>query len=211
MPAMAASSQDRNGSRIASAPGARPLRIHRAGAADRLEVEDFIRRVYRERYGADVNQFAPVLVSLADETGEVVAAAGYRPGDRGPLFLEQYLAAPIETYLVQGPSVIPERSRLVEVGHLAAIRAGAGRRLILLLGPHLAALGFQWVIGTLTLELRQLFLRLGVVPLSLAEADPACLGADIARWGSYYDHRPVVLAGRIDLALQAFARRRVQA
>ena len=140
----------------------------------------------------------------------MIAAAGYRAGDRGPLFLERYLAAPIETYLVQGPSALPERSRLVEVGHLAATRAGAGRRLILLLGPHLAALGFQWVIGTLTQELRQLFLRLGIVPLSLAEADPALLGAEISRWGSYYDHRPVVLAGRIDVALHAFARLRVR-
>ena len=137
-----------------------------------------------------------MLVSLADHNGEVIAAAGYRPGDWGPLFLEQYLSAPIETYLVQGPTTLPERNRLVEVGHLAATRTGAGRRLILLLGPHLAALGFQWVIGTLTQELRQLFLRLGVVPLSLAEADPALLGAEISRWGSYYDHCPVVLAGR---------------
>jgi len=184
------------------------LRTHGPGAPDRAEVEAFIRAVYRERYGADVNQFAPMLVSVADDKGEVIAAAGYRPGDRGPLFLEQYLSAPIETYLVQGPTALPERNRLVEVGHLAAMRAGAGRRLVLLLGPHLAALGFQWAIGTLTQELRQLFLRLGVVPLSLAEADPALLGAEIARWGSYYDHRPVVLAGRIDVALQAFSRRR---
>jgi hypothetical protein len=183
------------------------LRRHGPDSIDRAEVEAFIHAVYRERYDADVSQFAPVLVSLVDDRGEIVAAAGYRPGDRGPLFLERYLSAPIETYLVAGPTVLPERSRLVEVGHLAATRAGAGRRLILLLGPHLARLGFHWVIGTLTQELRQLFLRLGVVPLSLAEADPAVLGDDIARWGSYYDHRPVVLAGRIDLALQAFSRR----
>ena len=183
------------------------LRTHGPDAPDRADVEAFIHAVYRERYGADVNRFAPVLVSIADDDGEIIAAAGYRSGDDGPLFLERYLAAPIETYLVEGPSVLPERSRLVEVGHLAATRTGAGRRLILLLGPHLAGLGFQWVIGTLTQELRQLFFRLGVVPLSLAEADPAVLGAEIARWGSYYDHRPVVLAGRIDLALQAFARR----
>ena len=64
------------------------------------------------------------------------------------------------------------------------------------------------MIGTLTQELRQLFLRLGIVPLPLAEADPARLGAEISRWGSYYDHRPVVLAGRIDLALAALSRRR---
>ena len=208
MLAMASSSRDRNPLLPARVAAEASLRTHGPGAPDRADVEAFIRAVYRERYGADVNQFAPVLVSLADEHGDVIAAAGYRAGDRGPLFLERYLAAPIETYLVEGPSVLPERSRLVEVGHLAATRAGAGRRLILLLGPHLAALGFQWVIGTLTQELRQLFLRLGVVPHSLAEADPALLGAEISRWGSYYDHRPVVLAGRIDVALQAFSRLR---
>jgi hypothetical protein len=208
MLAMASSSRDRNPLLPARVAAEASLRTHGPGAPDRADVEAFIRAVYRERYGADVNQFAPMLVSLADDQGEVIAAAGYRPGDRGPLFLEQYLSAPIETYLVQGPTALPERNRLVEVGHLAATRAGAGRRLILLLGPHLAAVGFQWVIGTLTQELRQLFLRLGIVPLSLAEADPAVLGTEIARWGSYYDHRPVVLAGRIDVALQAFSRRR---
>jgi hypothetical protein len=206
--AMASPSQDRR-TPFAGRSATAPLRTHGPGAPDRIGVEKFIREVYRERFGAEVNLFAPVLVSLADENGVVIAAAGYRPGNWGPLFLEQYLAAPIETYLVQGPSALPERRRLVEVGHLAATRAGAGRHLILLLGPHLAAQGFQWVIGTLTQELRQLFLRLGIVPLPLAEADPELLGDEIARWGSYYDHRPVVLAGRIDVALQTFSRRRL--
>jgi hypothetical protein len=102
----------------------------------------------------------------------------------------------------------PQRSAIVEVGHLAASKAGEGRRLILLLGPHLAAEGFQWVVSTLTEELRNLFVRLGIVPLALGVADPAVLGAQAADWGSYYDHRPLVLAGRIDLALQGLARRR---
>ena len=124
MLAMESSARDREPSLAARAAAASRLRTHGPGAADRAEVEAFIRAVYRERYGADVNQFAPVLVSLADEHGDVIAAAGYRAGDRGPLFLERYLAAPIETYLVEGPSVLPERSRLVEVGHLAATRAG---------------------------------------------------------------------------------------
>ena len=209
MLAMTSSSPNRTSALLRSAAAEGRLRAHGPGAADRAEVEAFIHAVYRERYRADVGQFAPFLVSLADPGGEVIAAAGYRPADRGPLFLERYLSAPIETYLVEGPSTLPERSRLVEVGHLAATRTGAGRRLILLLGSHLAALGFQWVIGTLTHELRQLFLRLGIVPLPLAEADPACLGAEISRWGSYYDHRPVVVAGRIDAALDAFSQRRV--
>jgi len=187
---------------------ARPcLRVHVPGDAGRTEVERLIAAVYRERHGADVRHFAHTLVSLRDEAGKLVAAAGYRAADQAPLFLERYLGVPVETRLAAAVGVAPARSCIVEVGHLAASRAGEGRRLVLLLGPHLAARGYQWVVSTLTEELRHLFLRLGIAPLALGVADPTVLGAEAAHWGSYYDHRPVVLAGQIDLALKALARR----
>lgn len=189
-------------------PAARPcLRVHVSGDAGRAEVEHFIASVYRERHGADVRHFAHTLVSLCDETGALVAAAGYRGADQAPLYLERYLGVPVETRLADAARVVPARSGIVEVGHLAASRAGEGRRLVLLLGPHLAARGYQWVVSTLTEELRHLFMRLGIAPLALGVADPAALGAEAVHWGSYYDHRPVVLAGQIDLALKALARR----
>ena len=184
------------------------LRVHEPGDPGRAAVEDFIRGVYRERYGADVRQFARSLVSLRDGDDELVAAAGYRAANQSPLFLERYLGMPVEARLAGQSPVAPARSRIVEVGHLAAGRAGEGRRLVLLLGPHLASQGFQWVVSTLTEELRHLFLRLGIVPMPLGVADPAMLGEEAARWGSYYDHRPMVLAGRIDHALKSLARRR---
>ena len=183
------------------------LRVHGPGDAGRAEVEGVIHGVFQQRFGADVRQFAPTLVSLRDADGELVAAAGYRSGDQGPLFLERYLDAPAETLLAATGSPAPARRAIAEVGHLAAARAGEGRRLILLLGPHLAAAGYRWVVSTLTEELRHLFLRLGIAPLSLGAADPALLGEDAARWGRYYDHHPVVLAGQIDVALKALARR----
>ncbi len=196
-------------SREHATPAAAPrLRMHRPGDAGRAAVEEFIRGVYRERYGADVRQFAPVLVSLHDEAGELVAAAGYRAADAGPLFLERYLHAPVDALLADERDARPARGRIVEVGHRAAGRAGEGRRLILLLGPHLAAQGFQWVVSTLTEELRMLFVRLGIAPLALGVADPSVLGDEAACWGSYYDHRPVVLAGPIEAALQMLARRK---
>jgi hypothetical protein len=102
---------------------------------------------------------------------------------------------------------VPRRAAIVEVGHLAAMRAGEGRRLIVQLGPHLAAQGFQWVVSTLTEELRQLFVRIGVVPLALGRADPAVLGADAQAWGRYYEHRPVVLAGYLPQALRRLQQR----
>jgi hypothetical protein len=59
------------------APAPPRLCIHPPGDARRREVEAFIRRIYAERYGADVSGFAPMLVSLQDDDG-IVAAAGYR-------------------------------------------------------------------------------------------------------------------------------------
>lgn len=186
------------------------LAVHRVGDPGRAEVEAFIAAIYARRYGAALLLFAPVLVSLCDAEHGLVAAAGYRAAS-APLFLERYLEAPVETLLARqaAAGMVPARADIVEVGHLAAARSGEGRRLIMLLGPHLAEQGFEWVVSTLTTELRHLFLRIGVTPLALGLADPAVLGVEEARaWGSYYEHRPVVLAGHLPQALQQLARRR---
>jgi hypothetical protein len=183
------------------------LRVYGPSDAGRRALEDFIRTVYREHYGADVRQFAPTLVGLHAEDASLVAAAGYRAADLGPLFLERYLAAPVQQMLGMADAAAATRVRIVEVGHLAALRPGAGRRLFAPLALHLVAQGFDWVVGTLTEELRTLFARLGIEPTTLGVADPAQLGADAAAWGSYYDHRPMVLAGRVGPALHRLAAR----
>ena len=179
---------------------------HGAGDATRAPVEAFIRSVYARRFGADPMHFAPTLVSLRNEDG-VLAAAGYRGADTGRLFLEAYLQAPIERVLAAHHGAAPVRARIVEVGHLAAARAGEGLRLMRLLGPHLAALGFHWVVCTLTQELRHLFTRLGVAPLVLGHADPSALGEHARHWGRYYEHQPMVLAGHLPRALRQMGRR----
>lgn len=191
--------------------GSHTLSEHPVGDPRREEVEAFIRDVFRAHFGAAVRGFAPMLVGLRDHSGTLVAAAGYRAADAGPLFLERYLDAPIEQRLpaAQGASVA--RQRIAEVGHLASTRAGEGRRLIALMAPLLAQEGFDWIVSTLTQELRQLFVRLGVAPLALGVADPDKLGDQAMDWGSYYDHRPLVQAGQLRLALQALQGRRSQA
>jgi hypothetical protein len=186
------------------------LSTHAVGDAARSSVEAFIRAVYARRFGANLPQFAPTLVSLRDEHG-VLAAAGYRSAGTGRLFLESYLQAPIERVLAAHHGVAPPRARIVEVGHLAAARAGEGLRLVRLLGPYLAALGFHWVVCTLTEELRHLFERLGVAPLVLGRADPGALGEHARQWGRYYEHHPMVLAGHLPRALQQLAPRALSA
>lgn len=181
------------------------LRLYLPGDPRRAEVEHFIRGVYRRHFGAMVGAFAPVLVSLADGTGATVAAAGYRSAAAGPLFLERYLDEPVEDALARHVGGRPARREIVEIGHLAADRPGAGRRLMLQLGPHLARSRFRWGVATLTRELRQLMVRMGITPLALAPADPAALGGGAEEWGSYYEHEPVVLAGEIQAAVRRLA------
>ena len=185
------------------------LRLHLPQDSGRAEVEDFIRGVYRRHYGASIRAFTPVLVSLADAGGEIVAAAGYRSAAAGPLYLERYLREPIEEELAWHAGRTITRREVAEVGHLASRLPGAGRRLMLLLGPHLAQQRFRWAVATLTQELRQMIGRLGIAPLALAAADPAALGEEAVFWGSYYEHAPLVLAGEIQPALRRLARRGV--
>jgi hypothetical protein len=192
------------------APAPPRLCIHPPGDARRREVEAFIRRVYAERYGADVSGFAPTLVSLQDDDG-IVAAAGYRSAAQDRLFLEGYFDQPIESLLKPHTERPLSRTDIVEIGHLASARAGEGRRLVQMISAHLVEQGFDWVVCTLTAELRHLFLRIGITPLALGAADPDALGQDVGRWGSYYDHHPVVLASPLQHVLHQMDRRRSSA
>jgi hypothetical protein len=190
--------------RAATAP---VFRLHPPGDPGRAAVEGFIRGVYTEHYGARVHRFAPMLVSLRDGDA-LVAAAGYRRATQ-PLFLERYLDRPVEQ-LLGGAGAPIARAQIVEVGHLASRRAGAGRRLIVRLAQHVGQLQIQWVVSTLTEELRNVLVRMGVEPLALGRADPARLGADAQDWGSYYAHHPLVFAGSLPAALRRLAPRRVE-
>lgn len=205
---MSSPSRDHAGPSPARVPSAHlpELTLHGIGDPRRKAVEAFISEVYARRYGAKVPHFAPVLVSLR-ENGELLAAAGYRSAASETLFLESYLPAPVEVMLAANSDAHPARAGIVEVGHLASNRGGEGRRLVQLLAPHLAAEGFDWVVGTVTQELRPMLARLGVAPLTLGAADPGLLGDDASHWGSYYEHHPVVLAAHLRRGLRRYMAR----
>jgi hypothetical protein len=75
-------------------------------------------------------------------------------------------------------------------------------RWCLALAAQLDRLGYEWVVFTATRELISIFNRLGLPLLALAPADPARLGEAAGSWGRYYDTQPVVVAGRIRMALE---------
>ena len=165
----------------------------------RAEAEGFIRDVFATHYGARVASFTPD-VMLLEQNGKPSAAAGWRGAASGRLFLESYLEHPAEALISRLAGHPVAREKVVEVGHLASRQAGGGVRMILTLAVHLDRLGYEWVMFTATSELIGIFAKLGLPPLALAVADPACLEEAARDWGRYYDTRPIVVAGRIRLA-----------
>lgn len=175
------------------------------GAPYRAQAESFIGDIFKRHYGARVQSFAPNLMLLED-VGRITAAAGWRCAGEDRLFLENYLDDPIETAVARLAGQPVRREAIVEVGNLAADRPGGSVDVILNLARHLDRLGYEWVVFTATRELIGIFRRLGLPPLALAPADASRLGEAAADWGSYYESQPVVVAGRIALALEMVKR-----
>lgn len=179
------------------------LTVHHVdqNAPRRREAENFIKTVFAQRYNANVTAFTPDLMVL-EQRGVIVAVVGWRSAKDETLFLERYLDTPIEQAMAHLAPTPISREHIVEVGHLAAQKAGSSINLFRALASHLQAQGFKWVASTATQELVGIFAKLGFPPLALAAADPERLHGQASSWGSYYDTHPIVVAGKIKSALQ---------
>lgn len=169
-------------------------RLDRA-APSREEVERFVRVAFERRYGAQIRNLPTCLMALRRASGELTAAAGLRFADKGSLFLEQYLDAPIEAYLAPAGGI--SRDTIVEIGSLAAHTPGQVRYLMIALAAYLYGSGYQWVVCTAVSSVRNSLSRLGLTPVLLGAADPARLGEAAAEWGSYYEQHPHIIAGHV--------------
>ncbi len=174
---------------------------------ERATLESFIAGVFRTTYGATVSHFADTLLGWKGKDGQWLAALGYTGGASGPLFVEQYGNAPIETWISKKLGADVRRQWLVEVGNLAAIHAGSARQLIARAIVHLHQQGFSWVVFTATRGLLNSFDRLDVKTIELGAADPAALPDGGASWGTYYDTRPSIMTGSITLGYVALRAR----
>lgn len=168
------------------------------GSKYRLAAERFVHTCFKQHYGAKLHHFMPLLLGLSDQHEQLKAVLGFRYADRNPLFLEQYLERPVEQLLAAKLMQPVDRSRLVEVGNLAVNTAGGGRWLITALTAYLSATGSEWALFTIGPALSNAFKRMGLELIDLGEARRDSLPADEqARWGSYYDQRPHVMAGKV--------------
>ena len=175
-------------------------------ANERGRTEEFIKECFASAYGARVCSFMPRLFKLTTQRGELVAAFGARAAQTGQLFLETYLDDTIEQIIADKTGVKPQREHIVEVGNLAAIYPGAVRWMIVALTVRLYEEGYEWVVFTGTTALRNAFYKLGLRPVVIGPAKPERLDADErARWGTYYDTQPMVMAGNIRYGLYAMS------
>ncbi len=173
------------------------FKLCEAFGSARLEAETFIRDRYAQSFAARIDTFMPRLFCLRGEDDSLLGAFGLRAA-QGPLYLERYLATSVDQAIAMRASRDVRRALVVEVGHFCGIHAGTVRAMICMLTSQLYQEGFAWVVFTGTTHLRNAFSRMGLSPLDLGVASPACLTHnERMAWGSYYEHAPHVLAGNI--------------
>lgn len=175
-------------------------------AAERTEAEGFVREAFLAAYHARIEHFLPNLMALRNDSGRLLAVLGLRESGSESMFLEQYLDRPVEQALSAAAGCPIDRDSLVEVGNFAVGAAGGGRWLITALTAYLYAAGHSWTVFTCGPELQNAFRRLGVELIDLGVADPSRLHEDEwARWGSYYDQKPRVMAANVAQSHQILA------
>jgi hypothetical protein len=180
---------------------------HGATSPQRATLEEFVRREFRTHFGARIRQFMPELLGLHGPDGSIRAVVGCRPAAAEPLFLETYTREPIEIALASLNGFSVPREDIVEIGSLACRNATAAVAIVRSLIPYLLRAGFSWVVFTGADTVMNVFRHLGLTPSALCPADPALLGDARCDWGTYYDHEPHVMAGRIaDGAAATFMR-----
>ncbi len=186
-----------------------PVRVEqsRNNGETRREIERFIRSQFAAHHGADIHQFLPMLMALRNADDRIQAVLGLRPAAQDALFLERYLDRPIEQCLATEVCAPIDRATVMEVGNLAVSNAGGGRYLITVLTSYLHAGGHQWVVFTAGPALQNSFFRLGLPLLDLGPASPSVLDkAERMAWGTYYEQKPRVMAGRVFDGYQVLTR-----
>lgn len=171
------------------------ISINAALRPERRRVEHFIETTYAKAFGANIQRHFPTLISAQDQSGQILAAAGFRLAENSQLYLESYLGAPIEACCADH-GINVRRNEIAEIGNLSSAGRGASIFLFLALASHLEQRGVKIAAATATKRLRRMFQTVRFKSVALGEAGASRL-ADAAAWGAYYDHDPVVLAGEV--------------
>ncbi|MBI3438479.1 MAG: thermostable hemolysin [Proteobacteria bacterium] len=173
--------------------------VIKVGHPLRRHAEALIEQVYAASFRVEITSHYPVLVGVVDEDGAVVAAAGCRRSSEQPLYLEHYLDDPVETALSVAEGFDVRRTQIAEIGNLATVGVGSSL-LFPALARYLQNEGATHAVATATRRLRRAFAAFGFCAGELAIARQARLPSAGGDWGSYFEHEPVVVWGRVSAA-----------
>lgn len=164
---------------------------------ERALLEARIRSGFGMHFDACIEGFMPRFAHYRHRSG-ATGVIGVRRADDGPLFLESYLNAPVES-IVTGTTGAPvARDRIAEVGQFVVDDRDIVTSFFRDLVPFLTEKGFDWVCFTGTDRIRALLARIGFRGMPLARADETRVLGSADHWGRYYDFDPVVILGRLD-------------
>lgn len=175
------------------------------GGTDINPATDFIRQHYFQTYGAKLSNTLPHILILSDSETTLRAACGIMPAGRGTLFLENYLNTPAELAMRTLFDPPPARAGIVEIGNFAATDGASARVMYAAVCLLLNHYGFRHIVFTGTVKIRNIFSRMNLHPVYLAEAKAESLSAGSDAWGSYYHHAPQVMAGELAGGQKALA------
>lgn len=178
----------------------------------RRALEAFAEARFAAAYGARVSSHYPRLAALRDPGGAILAVAGVRFAEDGPLFLESYLDHPVEQAVADGFGRPVARDQIVEIGSLASDAPAASLDLFNGLAAWLASdCGRRFAVAVARPDLQRLLGRAGFGLRALGKADPGRLGEAARDWGAYYERGPQVFAGEIgESPALAMMRRRLR-
>ena len=93
-----------------------PYTLRLAGTPQQqATLREFIQTAYRREFNAQIPHFLPILAGLYRADGVLVAACGLNLARHDHLYLEQYLAQPVETLLKQQSVAAVRRDSIIEV------------------------------------------------------------------------------------------------
>lgn len=164
---------------------------------DRAEIEQFISKNFFATCGAKVRFFLPVLLSLRDPDGKLIAACGIRSAGSERLFLEHYMDQPVECLLSEQLGAKVNRNDIIEIGNYSVAEMGTSRQLLSAIIDQLHATSKQWAVFTAIQLVRNTLIKQNVFPRVLCDADIKRLPPEEqSDWGSYYEQKPQVMAIR---------------
>lgn len=179
-----------------TAPARSYFMLAQRDSSMRTELESRIRAGFGQHFQACIEGFMSDLAIYQHACG-AEGVIGIRDAAAEMLFLESYLDRPIEVVVRQCAGLSVRREQIAEVGQFVVsdrdIVSDFFRDLVLFLQSQ----GFDWVCFTGTNRIRALLSRMGFEgrPVATATRDRIVYSAD--DWGTYYEHEPVVVIGKL--------------